>query len=501
VGDFTVRWDDWKGGDFGNRDPAKADRDQFSGRDVYPYESGLLGVRAGTKLVPVTGIPNHTNVPGPLAFWLKDNTFIVVIGSVPYQAPIAGGAATAWAAYPSTPLRPIRFLRGGGVVYSLSNNTLFKHPTSASTVAVTTPAPLSHIVRWGYYFVGTDANRPWRIWFSTVDASGPHFDTWGANDYIDIGDSEPITAMVPIYNTLYIGKASGWDSVTGVLGTLASVRAVEHGNGPVDPRLASITTDNRIVYWPLGKSPAFFNGTNVTIVGSQEVDLVRQTPPSDSVIVTPTSRRLILAVSDTAKTSVFSYASGAWTRHRFNAPLGGFAPGDIRDGISLPDDVVYAVLGPTIVTEPVRIVSYNHNLNRPGHTTDIHSAPTDVGETDLVAGTVTFPTYWEPIGRQVRVRSVIVQFRKWASGVPSSTNEIRLQIDALGTYQSGDRFGIIKDWIEPCERASSSGTDDSWRVNVGDQGHGNGFRISFPKLVGVALREVIAICDVRTDRT
>lgn len=501
MADFTVRYDDWKGGDFGTRDPGKADSDQFTGNNVYPYDSGLLGVRAGTKLVSITGIPNHTNVPGPLGFWTHVNTFVTVVGSTPYQVPYTGGAATAWAAYPTTPIRPIRFLLGGGVIYSLSNLTLYKHATISSTVAITTPAPLSYVVRWGYWFVGVDANRPWRIWFSTVDAGGPHFDTWGANDYIDIGDTEPITALVPIYNTLYVGKASEWDSVTGVLGTLASVRTVAIGNGPVDPRLTSVTTDNRIVYWPLGKNPAFFNGTFVSIQNHQEVDLVRQTAPSDSVIVTPTSRRLVLAASDTVKTSIFSYANGSWTRHRFDAPLGGFAPGDLRDGTSLPDDVIFAVLGSITVGDPVRIVSYNHNLNRPGHAADTWSNAIDVGATDLVEGNVSFPTYWEPIGRQVRVRSMIVQFRKWASGVADSRNQITMRIDSLGPYQGGVNRGDPHVWLEPSDRASADGSDESWRINVGSQGYGNGFRVSFPTLVGVALREVIVLCDVRTDRT
>jgi hypothetical protein len=501
MGDFTVRYADWKGGDYGNKDPAKADADTYTGTNVYPYESGLLGVRAGVKTVPVTGIPNHTIVPGPLAFWIRDNQLITVIGSTPYQVPLTGGAASSWVNYPSTPLRPIKFQRGAGFTYSLSNYVLYKHPNASTITAISTPFPLSYFVRWGYYFVGIDRDRPWRIWFSTVDASGAQFDTWGANDFLDIGDTEPITALVPIFNTLYVGKASGWNAVSGVLGTLASVRGVIAGNGPIDSRLASVTTDNRIVYWPLGKSPAFFNGERVSIVSELELDLIRRAAPADSVIVTPTARRLILASSDETRTSIFSYSSSAWSRHSVNAPLGGFAPSDVRDGTGLPDDVIYAVIGPRTVGEPVQIVSYNHNLDRPGHAADAYSSPTDPAGTDLVVGNCSFPTYYEPIGRQVRVRSVIVQFRKWASGIDNTTNEIRCQVDALGSYQGGDITGTSHDWIEPCERSSTAGTDESWRFNVGGQGYGNGFRISFPHLIGIALREVIVIADVRTDRT
>ena len=501
MGDFTVRYADWKGGDFGNRDPAKADADQYTGINVAVYEAGLLGVRAGVKVVPITGIPNHTIVPGPLAFWIRDNQIITVIGSTPYQVPITGGAATAWINYPSAPLKPIRFQRGAGVTYSLSNSVLYKHPSAGVITAVTTPQPLSYFTRWGYYFVGIDRDRPWRIWFSTVSAAGAQFDVWGANDYLDIGDTEPITALVPIFNTLYVGKPSGWNAVSGVLGTLASVRGVAVGNGPVDPRLTSVTTDNRIIFWPLGKSPAFFNGERVSFISHLELDFTRLSPPSDHVIVTPTARRLIVSSSDTTHAAIFSYANSAWSRHVVNVPIGGWAPSDVRDGNQLPDDVVYAVVGPRTVGDPVQIVSYNHNLDRPGHVNDPYSSPNDVATGEMVSGSATFPTYYEPIGRQVRVRSVIVQFRKWASGIANSANIIRCQVDALGVYQGGDEAGTTHDWIEPCERSSTDGTDDSWRMNVGIQGYGNGFRISFPRLVGVALREVIVIADVRTDRT
>lgn len=502
MGDFTVRYSDWKGGDYGNRDPAKADSDQYTGLNVYPYESGLVGVRAGTKLIPTTGIPGHTTVPGPLAFSVRDSTLVTVIGSTPYSVPIAGGAATAWAAYPSVPLKPIKFLRGAGVTYSLSNGALYKHATTASTVVVPTPFPLSYIVRWGYYFVGIDQTRPWRIWFSTVNASGAQFDTWGANDFLDIGDTEAITAMVPIFNTLYIGKPAGWNAVSGVLGTLASVRGAASGNGPVDPRLTTLTTDNRILYWPVEANPAWFNGERVQLEPEQSIG-ARSTAPftGDTVVVTPTSRRLVMANDTPAGTQVLTWANSSWTRHLFPAKLAALSPPDVQAGANFPADIIYAALAPTVVGDAVVIGAYHHQLDRPGHTADTYAAPIDTGTTALVAGEVAFPSYWEPIGRQVQVRGIIVQFRKWASGVAGALNEVQVRLDAHGAWGRGPTTGETHHWYEPCERSSTSGTDESWRINVGQQGWGNGFRLHFPKLVGVALREVIVLCNVRTERT
>jgi hypothetical protein len=506
VADFTVRYADFKGGDYGVRDPAKADADTFSGHNVMPYESGLLGVRAGVKALAVTGLPVHPTVPGPLGFYAFQSSLIVVL-TRPYAVPMAGGAAVAWQPWTAPPSTPVRFVTANNVVYSLVNGALFKHtnPTVSVPVPITTPAPLSHIVRWGYYFIGVDLNRPWRIWFTTVDASGANFDSWGVNSYIDIGNQEPVTALNPIYNTLFVGKQSGWSAVSGVLGTLASVREVAVGLGPIDPRTTTVTTDNRILYWPKESAPAFFNGERVRVEEPLTDDPVNTSFPCDGVIVTPTSRRLLMCAKTPAgHTHVLTYADNAWTHQHFERAVAGLVPADVRDGMQMPEDVIYVAFAPTTVGDACVLGAYHHQLNRPGHATDQYASPFDVAFTappNLVAGYVSFPSYWEPIGRQVKVRSIIVQFRKWPSGVAETSNEMTLRLDAAGRYGGGDTQGRRHEWIEPCERSPLGGADDSWRVNVGEQGYGNGFRLSFPKIVGVAIREVVVLCDVRTERT
>lgn len=519
MADVVLRWDSWKGGDFGVLDPAFADKDQYTGENVYPYTSGLLGVRAGAKVLPVTGLPAHTIVPGPLGFWKRPNTptAVIVIGNRPYEFPVAGGAAVPWATYAETPIKAVRFVSGAGIPYSLMNNKLFKHPNATTTTLITTPAAMSFITRWGYYFVGIDANVPWRIWFSTVDAGGSHFDTWGANDYLDIGDTEPITALAPIFNTLYVGKQTGWNAVSGVLGTLASVRGVAVGQGPVDPRAVSVSTDNRIIYWPTERSPAFFNGERVAVQSAQQLVGPRYTSPGDTVLATNTSRRLILGADDGDVMTLYTWSAGAWARHVFPASLSALAPGDPRDSTGMPEDVLLAVLAPTTIGQDVKIVAFNHALDRPGNLGDKWSSPGDeLGQpfTEPVAGQFALPSYWEPVGRQVRVRSVIIQFRKWNMGGPDFMCEIQARVSTLGRYGGGRRPGELHRWFEPSERnppigddpfglgrVFDAGADDSWRINVGEQGYGNGFQIEIPLMVGVAVREVVALVDVRSERT
>jgi hypothetical protein len=83
----------------------------------------------------------------------------------------------------------------------------------------------------------------------------------------------------------------------------------------------------------------------------------------------------------------------------------------------------------------------------------------------------------------------------------------------LGRYGGRRNDGELHRWFEPSERnpeigddpfglgrVTDDGVDDSWRVNVGSQGFGNGFQIELPRLVGVGIREIVALCDVKTER-
>ena len=218
------------------------------------------------------------------------------------------------------------------------------------------------------------------MWFSTVDAAGAHFDTWGANDYLDVGDTEPITALAPIFNTMYVGKQTGWNAVSGVLGTLASIRNVAIGQGPVDPRAVTVSTDNRIIYWGLERSPAFFNGERVAMQDDQQLVGPRLVSPGDMVLATTTIRRLILGADDGTETTLYTWSAGPHgRRHVFPASLAAIAPGDPRDNTGMPEDVILAVLAPTVVGEPVTIVTFNHALDRPGNLGDQWAAPGDAG--------------------------------------------------------------------------------------------------------------------------
>ncbi len=506
MADFAVRFSDFTGGEWGQLDPVRANANQFTGENVQVYDSGLLGVRPGMKTIPVTGMPLSTVVSGPVGFDVFGDK-LVLISDQPYLIPMTNPSlAAAMGNYPGGPARTtVRFARGAGALYTLWGGKLFFHGSAPGAgVLVTTPAPLSTVVRWGYFFVGVDANTPWRLWFSQVDAAGPNFQVWPANNYLDVGSNDPITTLNPIFNTLYCGKSSGWYAVSGTLGVLASVREVLAGNGPIDQRTTSVTTDNRIVYWPVEKVPVFFNGERVQRVQAQRMDPRSLPFPGDTVIVTPTGQKLLLAGTDTSvsvNTSLWEY-DRIWTHHDLGAKMAGFARRpDVKSGVQMPEHVIFGVTRSDAAGQPITLLSYQHSLDRPGAVGDTWAAPDDNSSGVPVWGQFRTPAWFDGQGRQVRVRGLIIQFRKWNSGqTGSAMNRLSAAVNSLGPYGGGQEAGAPQDWIEPVGRASTDGTDDSVRFAFGEQGFGNGFQVNVSRMQGVAIREIVAVCDVRSDR-
>jgi hypothetical protein len=159
---------------------------------------------------------------------------------------------------------------------------------------------------------------------------------------------------------------------------------------------------------------------------------------------------------------------------------------------------------PLTIGDAVSIVSFQTDANRPGHVDDTWAAPIDAGEAHgpiLVTGSIDLPAHWSGDGRHLRVKNVIVQFRKWPSGVAGSRNELQCRVVPLGAYGGGSVNSEITLWTEPSDRADVIGTDDSHVFSVGEGVHAAGFQVQFTVVRGVALREVLVEVEARSQRT
>lgn len=505
--DFLVRWADFSGGDFGTLDPGYAEKNQYSGQNVQRYNTGLIGPRAGLKAFTVDwdGAPGTHPALGPHGFDVKDDFLLVTLAgdTKTFRIPFSTGLADPFNVYPGSVTEFVRFAQGGRTLYGLINGDLYKHNESTGVVTqISLPSSikLSALTRWGYYLVGVQEDLPYRLWHSTATIAGPQFDTWGVNNYLDVGSNLPIQTLRPLYNTLHCGKADGWWAVSGILGEQAAVRMRNMGNGPSEDRQATVTTDNRVLYWGRDNVPLWWNGDRIRRDLNYRLDGFTTSFAGDTVVATPTGDRLIMLGERDGVAGMLLRESNRWSTHLFDIPIAAVAGNDVRNTTEVPEGVVFMCQRPTNVGDAVSIVTFATDLDRPAHTSDTYAAPKDQGSTDLVTGMLDLPAHYDGQGRYMRTTAVVVQFRKWPNGVADARNELRCRVNPLGIHEGGTINTEVKIWSESSDRADADGTDDQVRFSFADNPMATGFQVTFPMLRGVAIRSVIAEVEVRTSR-
>ncbi len=88
----------------------------------------------------------------------------------------------------------------------------WKKATAASSIATMPKGSVMISWKTRLWVSGTGENANGdRVFFSTIDATGPHPETWGASDFFDVAPGEGgfITALVPSFNNLIIFKTDG----------------------------------------------------------------------------------------------------------------------------------------------------------------------------------------------------------------------------------------------------------------------------------------------------
>lgn len=99
-------------------------------------------------------------------------------------------------------------------VNSGATDTGFRWKIGGAASSIATMPKGSVMISWKtrLWISGTGENSFGdRVFFSTVDATGPHPETWGSSDFFDVAPGEGgfITAMVPSFNNLIVFKTDG----------------------------------------------------------------------------------------------------------------------------------------------------------------------------------------------------------------------------------------------------------------------------------------------------
>jgi len=512
AGDFVVRFADFAGGDWGQLDPGKAKPTQWRGTNICVYDSKLIGVRGGLAPLAITGLPDHPDLVSPRGFEIWNGNLIVV-GEQPYRVEIGASAAAPVTAVAMTPFTDdavgkVHMAQFHNDLYMNVDGLLFKYEQDTFVQSIiATPFPIRNLTRWNYYLVGVDIENPWRLWYSDVGEAGATPDSWGANNFLDVGSNESINALMPMYNYLYAGKASGWYAVSGVLADRPFTRRVTNGNGPISHERCSITTDNRILYWGHDRAPVWFNGESAYFDEEFRVSSVETNYPTNAVVASPFGRRCFMLGEpedhfdeEDAVTGMLMYDDGDWTTHDFPVPFGGIAGHDLRESTTKPPSVMFFVNRGRSLTEDTIIYSYDIDLDRPGRLSDAWARPYDVDQSGLLIGTLDFPAYYDSQSRMVLARNAVIQLRHWPSEVPDDINELHCAILPMGRFEGGSLAVQPQVWVQPSDRAHQDGSDEMWRIGVGDIGWANGFQVTFPRMRGVAIRSIEVHCEVRTPR-
>ncbi len=479
----------------------------WHGHNVQMYPSGLIGPRWGLRQITVNGSLTVPAANGPRGFaTLGANLFIVTdrLRMAPLSTLQSGVLSTIpFAPYPATPSSWVTMVaQTDNLVYSLAGGAIYQHNLTAySTAAITTPSTLSFIRRWGLYCVGVDAVTRYRLWFSQVSSAGFTFDTWPATNYYDIGDSEPITAIVPLYNTLFIGKRSGWWALTGVVGSTVSIRQVSIGDGPVDARGASATADNRVAYWPKGPNPAFFNGASSSIM-LDHVTVPYNPTAAQAVSASPTGRTVLFGYDAGENSEALLIAAlGGASYHQFPVELAGFAPDCIENGYGLPAGYVLAARQASVAGAGFELYAWRIDPDRPVQVTDALGSLGDNTTTPLDAGFST-RAHYDPQGRDVRVRSVTVRFRAWnVNAAIRKWARFGIGVNVVGPYDDVTQESSAQFWHATDESFPDGGQDLTARFAIGQQGFGAGFQIVVSEMAGVAIRDIVVGVDYRGQRT
>lgn len=508
--DLYVRFSQWSAGNAGRIDPAMAPANAWYGTNVQMYPTGLVGPRWGLKQVTVNGPSGTITIPvanGPKGFAVIGNNLLITADRT-YLASLSSLAtgtvtATQFPLYSVTPSKWVTFVpQTDSLVFALVDNALYKHDLSLmTTTAVTTPSAFNFIRRWNLYCVGVDNTTPYRVWFSQVNSSGFDFSTWPATNYIDVGDNEPITAVVPLYNTLFVGKRSGWWAITGVIGTTAAVRQVSVGDGPVDARGVSATADNRVAYWPRSPNPAFFNGSGTSLMLDHSTSTY-SAQAAQAVVSPPTGRTTLFGYDNGATSStVMVSALGGPSLHTFGVKIAGWAPDTIENGYSLSSGYVLAAKQSSIAGEALSVYYWRIDPDRPPLSTDTLGSYGDASTTPLDA-TLQTRAWFEPQGRDVRVRTITVHLRAW--GIGSASNKLYsglgCSVECLAPYDNASFTSAEQHWRLPYGETSTTGEDFAVRFAIGEQGFGQGFRVNLTDMRGVAIRDVIVGLDLRSQR-
>lgn len=535
----VVVYDDFSKGEYGELGGRRAGQAKgyFSGLNMLVNREGIVHPRPGLRDLGATGMPT---VEQPVAFgWhgygggVADNDgvwFVADDGAdvLAYGLLVDGGANAA-VAYTDTDSISLtgRNLYGANILnggYSFdwltfrgttNSGILVNHDAQEVTIPGAPPempdAAVMHVYGDRLFVAGSDVDVN-RVYYS--DAGILSWGSFPALNFFDALDGLDVTSMCDHRGGVMIGKRIGrFGYLTGTVGLTARLEQVTRSGAPANPGAFLGLGSDEVAfvgrnrnYVQLWNGSLFQDLKHLTFMGtmvasddfeatSPHVKFVQQRDPKDFLVYRSSDDS---EGSDAAGAGMMR-VDGCYTYHQFGVGVMGHAvrllelPYNIFLGWDYTD---------TDPQEPV-VYAWDPTLERPAIAGDSNFAsPGDGSETEPVVGQLTLPQHWDPNGRELRARSVIVDFVKWDLDITDLNNTFTVTVTALSLYQeAGTDSSASQAFSELSTAGSFAGVPDRRIFNFGDQGVGAGFEVSFEDIVGIGIRSVSVVYDVLGART
>lgn len=505
----VIVYDDFSGGEFGSLGDWNAPAHSFTGSNVVRYLDGSVGPRCGLKDLAPTSVPTGAlqgmgvSPSGTTLWFIKGNTVYY------FDASTTGSAVAAYTTtLAGTPTKMVAYADDASNVSYITvyGDKCYKLDHSAHTVTAMADGPGGKAIAiYGdRLMVANSSGQARRLYYSEagVYTNFTNLAVDSPPGYIDVGGAWEIDALYPQRQNLSIAKQGGdWYVLAGVPGVNDVLRQVTKGSGaPRNPTFGALSNDGLVWYVPGYKDvPAVFNGSGVREIehlswaggNYAETNL----PPTFATVTGKWAGDVAFfsgSTSTGADNRMVQFREKIWSYHTFDVNTAGFAATGFTG-----NNTFYYVSDGGSAGVAAKFYALKANSNRPPLTTETLESIGDASTTPFSAS-VTLPEWWAKDGDEIKVRAVVVDFRKYNHGA-SADNALTVSVTPRRLYEAGDGSAETQTWTEATSSASSSGTRDRFTgtfVSV----FGNGFQLSLTGLVGVAIQKVWVYIDAMPAR-
>jgi len=508
----SITYNKFDGGDWGDMGEFRAAPNMYSGINVVLYTNGLLGPRSGlhentytgTMQGPVYGIFPIGKIGKPLAIFAGDKVYSTTednttLGTVALSATLSAEPTEFIKATWYDPNQNIYFTSPGDQCYYLdwatdTLNTL----NSVDGGTASRGTETIFLCRDRLYAAGDGRTGGAGGQYVYVSAAAD-FTNFSGGETFQVGYFNSVRSMVESQNSLLfscleatnnLGSGVGWYSLVGATpqGDLRRVNtqvATERQGEIVNAE------SGNFYFWTGWSASNTDDPYLVQANGAKFDDQTFQHLRLEGVYRNGyynAPDQTILYVSSSTNQG-WMRCNGAWSKVDFEVDISGaVAPTEAGDSFLLP-------WGDT--GEDVIVYEMKSRPEKPAAAGGAEN-PGDNSNTPLNAFFL-LPAY-QSDQKEVRVRRVIVDFKKWNTSHADGDNEFQVYVNTYGQYNlpggttDGNTFTTTT-WSEDQTIASADGTLDRFVARIGQQGWAPAFQIGILGMKGVAIESITVEFD------